>query len=160
MNPALDLNEALERNQAQTARLARLTSLGDDQLRGVVHHDWTVSGKLAHLAFWDRFVLATLERWATGKPIRIETPQWYDDIQNESVLAGSLALQPRTALQLALDAASALDARLAGLGADESARLEADAANPDTDANWLVHRYHHRREHLNEIERTLAALAK
>ena len=149
------MSEALERNQAESARLSKLVAgLETSELSLIVHDNWTVAAKLAHIAYWDRFALAVLERWAARKPFRIDIPDWYDDLLNDAVLIESLAVEPTVAARLAVEAAAAMDRRLLGLG-PEQARLEADAAIPETDANWLLHRYRHRGEHLDEIEAAL-----
>jgi hypothetical protein len=147
------------RNEEERARLLALVSrLNDADLRTIVHGDWTVAGKLAHLAFWDRVVLSVLERWVAGKDFRIDVTDWYDDMLNDVVLAHSLALAPAEAVRLAVEAAAALDARLEGLTESEAERLAADAARPETDANWLLHRYRHRAEHLDEVEAALRSM--
>lgn len=134
--------------------MAAVAARSDDLVR-IVHDNWTVAAKLAHLAYWDRFVLQLLGRWQQGLEIRTETPQWFDDVQNDAILDESLALQPAVAARLAVEAARAVDEWHAGLSADDAARLDADAARPKTDANWLVHRYRHREEHLAEIDAAL-----
>ena len=96
-----------------------------------------------------------LERWAARLPFRIDVSDWHDDVLNHALLAGSLALEPATAARLAIEAASAIDGLLSELPGAESQRLVDDADRPETDANWLLHRYRHRGEHLDEIQRVL-----
>ena len=151
---AANLAEALVRNRAVTERIAAVAARPDDLVR-IVHDNWTVAAKLAHLAYWDRFVLQLLGRWQQGLEIRTETPQWFDDVQNDAILDESLALEPAVAARLAVEAARAVDEWHAGLSAEDAARLDADAARPETDANWPVHRYRHREEHLAEIDGVL-----
>lgn len=155
MADAASLAEAMVRNRAVTDRIAAVAARPDDLVR-IVHDNWTVAAKLAHLAYWDRFVLQLLVRWQRGDEVRAVTPHWYDDVQNDAILDESLALDPTVAGRLAAEAARAVDAWHAALSADDAARLDADAARAETDANWLVHRYRHREEHLDEIERVLA----
>ena len=147
----VNLSDALARNRRATARIADIAA-GPDDLSRVIHDRWTVGAKLGHLAFWDRFVLGLLDRWQAGMPFRFDNEQWQDDSVNDAILDESLALDPTVAKRLAAEAARLVDDRLGGLDAVAAARLEADAANPETDANWLVHRYRHREEHLEEIE--------
>ena len=59
----------IEQNRASTARIRTLAALPDDALRVPVGEHWTVAITLAHLAFWDRRVLAVL--WATVAGIAI-----------------------------------------------------------------------------------------
>lgn len=149
------MNEALERNEASTKQLHHVARLTEAELTVVVHDRWTVATKLAHLAFWDRIALRILDRWARREVFRLDIPQWYDDVLNEAVLTESLALHPAEAARLAADAASRLDDRLRELAPADAARLESDAADPTTDANWLLHRYRHREEHIEEIAAAL-----
>ncbi len=143
--------EAIERNEASTSRLHELAQRSEADLTVLVHDHWTVAAKLAHLAFWDRIALAVLERWARGDSFRLDVPHWYDDVLNDAVLAESLALHPAVAARLAAEAASRLDETLRGLAPWDALRLETDAANPTTDADWLLHRHRHREEHIQEI---------
>jgi len=149
-----NLREAAARNQAATRRLAAIAA-GPYDLTAAIDGEWTVEAHLAHIAFWDRFVLGVLDRWERGVAFRIEVPDWYDETLNAALAAGALALPAGVGARLALEAASAVDARLAGLTPSEASRLDADAALPETDANWLVHRYRHREEHLDSIETAL-----
>ena len=155
MADAANLAEAMIRNRAVTERIAAVAGRPDD-LVCIVHDNWTVAAKLAHLEFWDRLVLILLDRWSRGEAFRTENPGWYDDALNDSVLHASLTLDPMAAGRLAVEAARAVDAWHEALSAEDAARLDADASRPETDANWLVHRYRHREEHLHEIERALA----
>lgn len=150
----VNLSDALARNRKATARIADIAA-GPHDLSRVMHHRWTVGAKLGHLAFWDRFVLGLLDRWQAGVSFRIDNEQWQEDAVNDAILDELLALDPPVAARLAVEAARAVDDRLGGLDGVSAARLEADAANPVTDANWLVHRYRHREEHLEEIEASL-----
>lgn len=156
MADAESLAIAVARNGVATIRIADLAN-GTHDLSRLVHGQWTVAAKLGHLAFWDRFVLGLLDRWEAGLPTRIDSEPWHDDVLNDAVLGESLALEPSVVAGLAVAAARAVDERLAGLHPSLAGRLEADAARPETDANWLVHRYRHREEHLNDIDAALKA---
>lgn len=153
---AANLAEALVRNRAVTERMAAVAARSDDLVR-IVHDNWTVAAKLAHLAYWDRFVLILLDRWQRRLPFRTDPPQWFDDVQNDAILDESLALEPAVAARLAVEAARAVDEWHAGLSAEDAARLDADARQSETDANWLVHRYRHREEHLDEVDAASAS---
>ena len=149
-------HEAIRRNADERGRLITLVAqITETDLHAIVHGEWTVAATLAHMAFWDRFALATLKRWADGQPSRIDVSDWYDDVLNHALLAGSLALEPSMAARLAVEAATAIDGRLSNLGDVDSQRLTEEAARPETDANWLLHRYRHRAEHLDAIEQVL-----
>jgi hypothetical protein len=139
-------------NRAQLARLrALIDKLSDRDLAAPMDAGWTVAGVLAHLAFWDQRIVILVDRWAEGRgtpPAAIEEAavDWIND-------AGKLlcmALPPRVAARLAIDAAIAADERVAAL---TDAQLAANAAvgRPVSPL-----RAEHRREHLDEIERALA----
>jgi hypothetical protein len=134
-----------EANRAATERVRALASLADDELRHPVGEHWTVSIALAHLAFWDRRVLDVIERAVLAGAI--EAPA-VDMAVNDIALPGWAAIPPRDAVRLAMEAAQALDARLAGLPPE---LLDAvDARSP----RW-VRRSLHRNEHLDEVEAAL-----
>jgi len=146
---ALALQVALDANDRERRRLVLLVaSLDEGALAEGVHGRWTVAAKLAHLAYWDRFALALLERWAVGEGYATDTlPDFYDDTLNDAQLVEHLALPPREATRLAIEAAAAIDAHLHGLPAEDAARLLTDR-----DASWLLRRHNHRAEHLVEID--------
>lgn len=139
-------------NNAQRKRLQALVDrLSDEELGRPLNAGWTVSGVLAHLAFWDQRVLILIEHWereGRGSVLRRIDPNDVDWI-NDTAKALCLALPPRTAAQLAVATAEAVDRKVEALAAD---RVAANAAggNPIN----LV-RAEHRREHLDEIERAL-----
>lgn len=139
-------------NRAQLERLRSLTDrLSDQQLVGPMEAGWTVAGVLAHLAFWDQRIVTLIDRWEGG---RGTPPPSYDgaavDWINDAGKPLCLALPPRAAARLAMDAAVAADERVAGLS---EAQL---AANTAAGHPIGVRRAEHRREHLDEIEHILA----
>lgn len=142
----LDLS-FVQRNQASTYRISVLAErLSDDDLRRPVGEHWTVAIALAHIAFWDRRVLAVLDATEqAGKlmyaPIDISV--------NDLLLPFWAAMPVREAAQLAIDSAGAVDARLAGF--PPALLEEMYAAGP----RWVV-RAIHRDAHLDEIEAALA----
>ncbi len=141
-------------NAAQRERLRALVDrLADEDLRRPVSAGWTVAAGLAHLAFWDRRILVLLDRWdREGVPPR---PLDRDDVDwiNDAAKALCLALPARAAARLALETAEAVDRRVESLAEPRLAANDA-AGRP---VNLL--RAEHRREHLDEIERALAARA-
>jgi hypothetical protein len=141
-------------NQTQLARLEALVNkLGDRELSRPLEADWTVAGVLAHLAFWDYRIVTLLDAWGAdgrGTP----PPAYHEAAVNWINDAGKplcLGLPPRTAARMALDAAMAADQRVATL------TDTALAANTAAGSPISVRRAEHRREHLDEIERALAA---
>lgn len=145
----LAVQVALDANDLERRRLVLLVaSLDDHALVEAVHGRWTVAAKLAHLAYWDRFALALLGRWASGEAYTTDTlPPFHLDVLNDAQLSEHLALPPREAARLAIVAAGEVDAFLHGLPAETAARLLTDH-----DAGWLLRRHNHRAEHLLEID--------
>lgn len=146
------VREALEANDRERRHLVLLTSaLSERELQETVHGEWTVAATLAHLAYWDRFALRLLERWAAGEGYETDgLPPWHDQAVNDALLDEWLALPPREAVRLAAAGAGAIDARLTSLPSEEAARLLRER-----DAAWLLRRHHHRAEHLGAIEGAL-----
>lgn len=140
-------------NQAQLARLRALVDrLSDQELAQPMPAGWTVAGVLAHLAYWDQRIVVLMDRW--GADGRDTPPPLIDEAAVEWVNdAGKplcLALPPRVAARLAVEAAVAADQRVA---AASDALLAANAA---AGSPISVSRAAHRREHLDEIERVRA----
>jgi hypothetical protein len=139
-------------NAAQLARLRALVDrLSDRELAAPMPEGWTVAGVLAHLAFWDQRIVTLLDRWgADGRGTR---PPVIDEASvdwiNDAGKPLCLALPPRVAARMAVDAAVAADQRVAAL----SESLLAANVTAGTPISLL--RAAHRREHLDEIDREL-----
>ena len=141
-------------NQAALERLRALVDrLSDQELSRPMEAGWTVAGVLAHLAFWDYRVVTLLDQW--GPDGRGTPPPGYGesatDWINDAAKPLCLALPPRVAARVAIDAAVAADQRVADLS---EAQL---AANRAAGGPISVLRSEHRRDHLDEIERALSA---
>jgi hypothetical protein len=137
-------------NDRERARLKSLVAgWTDADLTHPMPAGWTVSGVLAHMAFWDARVLFYLRRWAEGAEPAKEDQEAEDiDWINDSAKPLCLALPPRIAAQLVIDVAEETDALV--------------AAQPDALAEKILateaislDRADHRREHLDEIEHAL-----
>jgi hypothetical protein len=140
-------------NQAALERLRALVDrLSDEELLRPMEAGWTVAGVLAHLAFWDYRIVTLLDQWGPdGHGTLLPGPDesathWINDAGKPLCLA----LPPRVAARVAIDAAMAADQRVAGLS---EAQL---AANRAAGGPISVLRAAHRREHLDEIERALS----
>jgi Mycothiol maleylpyruvate isomerase N-terminal domain len=140
-------------NQAELARLrAFVDSLTDAELAQPMPAGWTVAGVLAHLAYWDQRIVVLVDRWgADGRgtpppPIDGASVEWVNDAGKPLCLA----LAPRAAARLAVEAATAADQRAA---AASDALLAANAA---AGSPLSMRRAEHRREHVDEIERMRA----
>ncbi len=134
-------------NDAERARLQALVArLSDSDLARSIGHGWTASAALAHLAYWDRLALATIEDWErNGVQVSPVNP----DPINDGMLPRWLAMPPRQAAAEALVAAEAVDRKVETLSPGLVRAILAKRPRS------LV-RAIHRREHLDEIERALA----
>jgi hypothetical protein len=137
-----------ERNRPTTERLRALAGrVSDHDLARPLDPPWTASALFAHIAFWDRFVMA---RWklavASGSraPDRMDdTPQ---DLINDAALPGWLAIPPRAAVDECLAASEEIDRFLGSLETDVVTELVRDRRER------LVDRSIHRGEHLAVLE--------
>ena len=103
---------------------------------------------LAHVAFWDQRILFWLDRWEHGEAPRALEQADVDWI-NDAGKPLCLALPPRVAARLTVEIAEEVDRRLAAL-TDERIAANQAAGEP-----LLLTRAHHRKTHLDEIERVL-----
>ena len=147
------MTDTHELNWISRERLRQIGEHTDDELRRVVDEDWTASALIGHLGFWDRF---TLGRWKLAVERGEDLPEgvwtiWPDltDLINGAQLPEWRALPPRTAVNLAIEAAEAIDAYLSQL---DQTRIEAAR---DVGPR-LVDRSKHRNQHLDAIEASLA----
>lgn len=136
-------------NAVELRRLRTLVErLSDADLARPTPGGWTVAASLAHVAFWDQRILFWLDRLERGEvPRRLEEADvdWINDAGKPLCLA----LPPRAAARLTVEIAEEVDRRLAALG-DERISSNRAAGEP-----LLLTRAHHRKTHLDEIERVL-----
>ncbi len=142
-------------NDESRERLARLAAtLTPTQLSIDMGEGWTVASAVGHMGFWDRWQGDRWEDMLAGR--------WTAD--SESVLAAehlaNEALHPYWArttstdvCALAVEAATRLDALVASA---PDALVESLEGTP---ISFLLHRHRHRNEHLDHIERSIAAAA-
>lgn len=140
-------------NNESRERLAHvIATLTPAKLEADLGEGWTVASALAHMGFWDR--------WQAGRWTEMLAGSWSAD--DDSVLAAehlaNEALHPYWAgaaaadiPAIALAAASALDALVARAPGSLVDSLEGGPTE------YLLHRHRHRGEHLDHIERVLAA---
>ncbi len=125
----------------ERAAAGPVAAVGDDE-------GWGPGVALAHLAFWDRMVLARWQRAdAHGEEFPPSLAPIVSDLVNEASFAQWSTLSVRDATDLALSAAEAIDAYLADLP-DE--RIQAARA---AGFERLVDRSIHRNDHLDAVER-------
>ena len=136
----------VELNRASTARIRALVArLSDAELQHPVGKHWTVAIALAHLAFWDRRVMCSLD--VTERDGKLFIPA-IDIFANDLSLPLWAAIPPRDAARLAIETAETVDQRLENL---PPALLEEIYAYNE---RWVV-RALHRGEHLDEVDRAL-----
>ena len=146
-------SEADERNRSTTERLRALARrLSDDELARALDPPWTTSALFAHIAFWDRFVLA---RWRLAVANGDRTPHPIDgahqDLINEAALPGWTAIPPKAALDACLTAAEELDRFIGSLETGVVVELERGHRER------LIDRSLHRGDHLDVLESTFPA---
>jgi hypothetical protein len=138
-------SDILAENEASRARLAALLAgLSDDDLARPLDGAWTVAAALAHLAFYDWRIAALLERDPGAGPVRLSPLD--AEIINAASLPLYLAVPPRRAAALALQAAEAADRAVAALSPEAAQRF----MTPGSSVN--LQRAEHRLEHVEELE--------
>jgi hypothetical protein len=138
----------VEGNEAVTAQLEALGArLSDADLKRDLGGGWHVSVAFAHLSFWDRRVEYVLRRWMEQG---IPHEELDDDVINSALQYQLVALDPRTAVRLCIEAARAANAAIAALPDEIAAQLIAE------DHTYLLNRAGHRDEHIEQIEAVLS----
>jgi DinB family protein len=142
------INDHNKRNRASRDRLAAVIArLGDRSI--ALSGGWTAAALLAHLAFWDRFGAARLEKYLRDRqPMELGSDALTEFI-NAAGLAQWTATPIRVAAELATDAAASIDRLIEGLPRDAFDAIRA------MNLPRLLDRSLHRKEHLDEIERAL-----
>jgi hypothetical protein len=141
----------LSANASELARLrALVTGLTADELRRPVNEYWSVAGVLAHMAFWDSrvtWLADKIERGEAFTPSDAEPDDvtWINDVTRTLIES----IPPKEAASLAVRMAEEADRRVAGLRPDQMWPM-----NQHSLLN--AYRAEHRREHLDEIESSLA----
>lgn len=137
-----------EQNAESRRRLEALVhGLSDQDLARSTDYGWTVAALLAHLAFWDQRMIVILRRWREEgfDPSPIDSAA-----VNDALKVVCHALDPRTAIELCLSSAEAVDAEFDTLTPDLVKQLEEHAAAAET--QFRMNRSLHRNAHLDDIE--------
>jgi hypothetical protein len=135
-----------ELNRASTQRISALAAqLTEAELQQRVGEHWTVAIALAHLAFWDRRVLAVLDKTESESKLAVFE---VDAVVNDLSLPLWAAIPPQAAARLALETAQALDQRLESFPPSLLETLY------NYNKRWVI-RALHRNGHLDEIDAAL-----
>jgi len=140
-----------EQNAESRRKLESLVQgLSDADLARSTDYGWTIAALLAHLAFWDHRMSVVLKRWQTEglDPSEIDSAA-----VNDALKVICHALEPRTATELSLSAATKIDAELDALSADFVKQLEEHAQVTGT--QFRMNRALHRASHVTDIEALL-----
>lgn len=132
-------------NARERGRLSRLVDrMTDKELTFTLYAEgWTIAVALAHLAFWDQRSLILLRKWEKS---RVEPSAVDTDTINDALLPFFLAIPPRTAANLAVSSAEAIDMELEEVPPELVAEIQRLG-----DENRL-YRSIHRKMHIDEIE--------
>jgi len=137
-------------NRAARERMRRLVEgMTDEQLSLPTVAGWTIASALAHVAFWDFRILYLLKHW---KENGIEPSPYDVDAINEAHKPLCLALDPRAAANLALQAAEAIDSEIEKTSNEWVEKIRA------AKVQFKFERNEHREYHLEEIESAIKAL--
>jgi hypothetical protein len=132
-------------NAEEARRLKALAArISDAELAREIEGGWTVAVDFAHLAFWDRRLLAQIEYWERHG---ITDSPYNADVFNDALLPIFLALPPRAAVQLAVESGGLVDQKLESLPDEFLAAMRSLPNPPNLD------RGRHRREHLAQLAR-------
>jgi Mycothiol maleylpyruvate isomerase N-terminal domain len=123
-----------------------VTKLSDKDLATPMPANWSVSGVMAHLAFWDFRAITLIKKWQAGG---VNDSPNDIDVVNEATRPLFVALEPHKALQLSLEYAVELDALVDSLDADFIRAVEERGKAVRLD------RAHHRYMHMNDIKAVL-----
>ncbi len=138
-------------NKRELQRLQALVRrITDEELNLPYYKEgWTIAAGLAHLAFWDQYGLAVLRRWKQDGVVAHAHSDSF--AVNDALFNVALAMPRRTAAQLAVTSAEAIDREIASASDDFVKAVEA-LKEP-----YRLYRSIHRKLHLDEIEALLKA---
>ncbi len=134
-------------NARERTRLRALVSrLSDHDLSVNVGGGWTIAATLAHMAFWDQLALVRTRRW---KERGVSSSALDLDLINDALLPLFLAIPPRSAADLAIAAAEAIDRELLELSPEMVADIQVSGGR------FRLFRSEHRQKHLDQVEAAL-----
>jgi len=123
-----------------------IENMSDEQLALPTVAGWTIASTLAHIAFWDFRILFLLNHWKINE---IASSPYDVDAINEAHKPLCLALPPRSAAGLALQAAESIDAEIEKTPDELVEKILA------AKVQFKFERNEHREYHIKEIEQAL-----
>lgn len=141
------MNKYSAANKTSFEELEKFVStLTDEQLTARMPADWTVSGVLAHLAFWDFRAITLIQKWQTEGvgPSAIDT-----DVINEVSRPFCNAIKPSETIRMMLDYGRQLDAMVESLPPELFNQIE------ENGTTVRLERGHHRYGHMTDIKQAL-----
>jgi hypothetical protein len=139
----------LAENESERRRLFEMTGkLTAADLARPLPNGWTIATKLAHLAFWDQYCLAAILDWERNG---FATYHINVDTLNDAVRTLSNAIPSSSVIQLAQEAADAIDRKIPTLSPDLVTAIESAGYTR------MLRRSQHRRHHLDQIQQALTA---
>jgi hypothetical protein len=136
-----------ELNRASTERVKTYANLSEAEFQTRVGEHWTVAIALAHIAFWDRRVMYSLDR--TEQEGKLYIPE-VEVAVNDLSLPFWEAIPAKEAVRLAIENCEATDKRIE----EYPQNLLEEVYNYNE--RWVV-RALHRNQHLDEVDAALKA---
>lgn len=137
-------------NEAERARLkAVVARLTDADMARAMSEEWTVGVGLMHLAFWDGLSLSKFEEWERTGTVQIPPMREIVDGINQAMLPWWRTIAPAQIRHAVVAAAEAVDRKAETLPTPIIEAILAVRPRSLTRAS-------HRRQHLDQIERSLA----
>jgi hypothetical protein len=138
-------SEINKRNKASRETMKTLAQhLNTKELERVLDNGWTVAVMFAHLAFWDKQRHELLKDWQTNG---VSDASYNPDVFNAALLPFWEGLEPRLAVQLALEHAEAIDTFIESLSEAFIKTIRALPNPPD------LERANHRLHHLKQLKK-------
>lgn len=135
--------EVVKRNAASRETMKKLAEhLNNHELGHKLSNGWTVAVMFAHLAFWDKQRYELLKSWQKNG---VSSFSYDYNVFNAAMLPFWEVLEPRLAVQMALENAAEVDALIESLLDDFVAKICVLADAPD------LERANHRLHHLKQL---------
>jgi hypothetical protein len=135
--------EIVKRNKASQEAMKKLAEhLTNKELEHHLPNGWTVAVMFAHLAFWDKQRCELLKAWQKKG---LSSFSYDADVFNAAMLPFWETLEPRLAVQMAIENAAEVDALIEKLPDDFVAKIRKLPDAPD------LERANHRLHHLKQL---------